>query len=261
LQNIQTTCRGVVAQKAQTEGFVLSLTVHQADSQIASHAHARPYLSLLAKGRYAERAAGTRQIRAGSMLFRRAGYEHANEFGGREVVCFNLEILDPEKHEAANGESLPNGELERPGLVETYSLLHFFRKGVSADILDLQCHEVVQDHLNVGAAGGNPIWVGQVQQLVCDDPRAPVSMQELSRDFQLHPNYMIRKFRQVTGHTLSEYVTRQRLDCSMPKLLWGDGPIVDVALDAGFYDQSHYSRSFKKFFGVSPGVYRRSCRG
>ena len=261
MRKYQTTCSGITAKVQQTEDFVLSLTLHGAGSEIEEHSHERPYICLLTQGGYFEKGIGTRFVSEGAVLFRRDGYEHSNRFDGRGGECFNLEILKPGELAAANQRRLPGDELESRGATGVYRLLQSFRNGAPADILNIQCHEAMAEHVWTDLGDGNPAWVQQVQERICDDPTAPVSMEALALDFQLHPNYMIRRFKQATGFTLSEYLTKKRLDHSMEGLLWGERAIIEVALDSGFYDQSHYSRNFKSCFGTTPGRYRRGFRG
>ncbi len=225
LPNLQTTCSGTTAQTQQTEEFLLSLTLHAAGSEIAAHAHDRPYLCLLTQGDYSEKAHRTKSIREGAVLFRRAGYEHSNRFGDRQGACFNLEILSSEKLALVNQIRLPDHELERRGTTAIYRLWHSFRNGAPQDILNIQCHEALAGHLWQCAGEGDPAWVQKVQERICDDPGGTVSMQALAQEFQLHPNYMMRRFKQTTGLTLSGYLTNKRLEHSLEGLLWGKAPI------------------------------------
>ena len=43
------------------------------------------------------------------------------------------------------------------------------------------------------------------------------------------------------------------------KLMYSNLPLVQIALESGFYDQSHFSNYFLKFVGLTPQVYRKSC--
>jgi AraC-like DNA-binding protein len=57
----------------------------------------------------------------------------------------------------------------------------------------------------------------------------------------------------VTPHA---YLTGRRI-AAAKGLLDGNVPLSEVALACGFYDQSHFTRSFKGCTGVTPGQYRR----
>ncbi len=116
-------------------------------------------------------------------------------------------------------------------------------------------------HINISEKKGNLIWVKQIKERINDDPTAPLSLEKLSLDFGLHPNYIIRKFKEVTGYKLSEYLTKIRLENSIKNLILTESNITEIALDTGFYDQSHFNRNFKKHIASSPLHFRKVIKG
>ena len=76
-----------------------------------------------------------------------------------------------------------------------------------------------------------------------------------------HPVHLARTFRRHHGCSLGEYLRRIRLERAARALRDTDRPLVEVSLDAGFYDQAHFCRCFKAWASVSPGRYRESFRG
>jgi AraC-like DNA-binding protein len=67
----------------------------------------------------------------------------------------------------------------------------------------------------------------------------------------------IRRFKKETGLTPGSYLQLYRINKA--KQLMGSGmPMVQVALESGFYDQSHFIRYFKKYTGVAPTMYRNN---
>ncbi|PYO90670.1 MAG: hypothetical protein DMD66_01815 [Gemmatimonadetes bacterium] len=75
-----------------------------------------------------------------------------------------------------------------------------------------------------------------------------------------HPDYFARAFRTWFGAAVGAYVRRLRLDWAADRLARTEVPIVEIALDAGFADQSHFTRAFRHQVGVTPGDYRRTIR-
>lgn len=65
---------------------------------------------------------------------------------------------------------------------------------------------------------------------------------------------LIRAFKAHVGLTPIAYLTLLRLNNSK-KLLLQNSSIAKVALDCGFYDQSHFSHNFKYYFGITPSEY------
>lgn len=74
---------------------------------------------------------------------------------------------------------------------------------------------------------------------------------------ELSPFYFIRRFKQEMGLTPHKYLMQYRLSLAK-RLLSGNPSIAEAAQAAGFYDQSHLDRCFKKGVGLSPSEYRRA---
>jgi AraC-like DNA-binding protein len=83
-----------------------------------------------------------------------------------------------------------------------------------------------------------------------------VSLKELAGVAGLNPFYLVRAFRKGVGLPPHEFLTQVRVARAM-KLLSRGLPIVDVALETGFVDQSHLSNRFKRIVGVTPKQFAR----
>lgn len=103
-----------------------------------------------------------------------------------------------------------------------------------------------------------PRWLAQARACLHDRFLDPPSVSELAGEAGVHPDYLARAFRTWFGQPLGMYVRELRLDWAAERLAATNLPIVAIALDAGFADQSHFSRAFKRHRGVTPGDYRRS---
>jgi two-component system response regulator YesN len=67
-------------------------------------------------------------------------------------------------------------------------------------------------------------------------------------------------FKEVTHQSLSGYIQKLRIDHGKRLLLHSDLDIADVAVEAGFYDQSHFSKAFKKATRIPPARFRRKYK-
>ena len=87
-----------------------------------------------------------------------------------------------------------------------------------------------------------------------------ISLHELAGVTGLSPYYLCRVFRRDVGLAPHAYQTQVRV--RRAKELLGQGiPIALAAAEAGFYDQAHFSRHFKRTVGVTPGEYVRAQSG
>jgi len=81
-----------------------------------------------------------------------------------------------------------------------------------------------------------------------------ISLNEISALSGLSEFHFVRTFRKATGLPPYEYLVAIRVEKAR-KLLSKGMPIVEVASQSGFYDQSHFNRHFKRIYGITPGVY------
>jgi AraC-like DNA-binding protein len=86
-----------------------------------------------------------------------------------------------------------------------------------------------------------------------------VSMLELADVAGLTPYYLMRLFRRKFGLPPHAYRNQVRVNRAKAALRAGH-PIVDAALDSGFFDQSHLNRIFKRTVGMTPVQYRDARR-
>jgi AraC family transcriptional regulator len=85
-----------------------------------------------------------------------------------------------------------------------------------------------------------------------------LSLAVLAQQAGFSPYHFARVFRQAAGESPHHYVLRQRLETAQ-RLLKEPVPLAYVARASGFANQSHFTRTFKRHLGLTPGAYRRSC--
>lgn len=85
-----------------------------------------------------------------------------------------------------------------------------------------------------------------------------VSLAQLAAVCQLSPFHFARLFKQSTGFSPHEYLTRCRVDRARQLLMRGPCSITDVAIEVGFCDQSHLTRHFRRRLGLTPAAFLRS---
>jgi len=79
----------------------------------------------------------------------------------------------------------------------------------------------------------------------------PLGLAEIARETAYSPWHLARVFREVTGRTLHQHLTRVRLLRALDLLGSGFG-LSRIALDAGFSSHSHFSAAFRREFGAPP---------
>lgn len=88
-----------------------------------------------------------------------------------------------------------------------------------------------------------------------------VSVKELAGASGYSMNQFTRVFRTLFHMKPIEFLMRLRLARASRLLRSAEKPIVEIAIECGFYDQSSFTKAFRKQFGVTPNRYRRSPVG
>jgi PAS domain S-box-containing protein len=99
--------------------------------------------------------------------------------------------------------------------------------------------------------------VDLVVQAIRRSPGAAHRVPGLARQAGLSPRQLQRKFRDLFGVGVKEFILRARLQAAADALQAGSDRIAEVALQSGFYDQSAFTRHFRKRIGLTPAHYRR----
>lgn len=83
------------------------------------------------------------------------------------------------------------------------------------------------------------------------------ALTEMAETFRMSERTLQRRIRQC-GRTYSEIVREARFDLAREMLLDPGIRIIDVAMAAGYENQQHFARAFRRHAGVSPTIFRRS---
>jgi YesN/AraC family two-component response regulator len=85
-----------------------------------------------------------------------------------------------------------------------------------------------------------------------------ITLQQLSGLTGLHPNYLSRLFKKEVGLQPSVYMQRERIEEAKKLLAFTDQTLTDIWSRLNFNDQSYFTKSFKKFTGLTPRQFRQS---
>jgi AraC family transcriptional regulator len=104
-----------------------------------------------------------------------------------------------------------------------------------------------------------PPWLDVAETYLSDAFDRPIAVADLARAAGVHPVHLARGYRRWFGVSPGTRLRARRLERAADLLMRGRAGIGEIALSAGFCDQSHLNRQFRMAYGVTPGEFARLC--
>jgi AraC family transcriptional regulator len=101
-----------------------------------------------------------------------------------------------------------------------------------------------------------PPWIDDAEELLRAHGGECVRLGELAKAVGVHPARLARAFRDRHGVSVGEYGRRVRIESAAAAVVGTDSSLATIAAEAGFADQSHFTRLFKRYVGTTPARYR-----
>ncbi len=96
-------------------------------------------------------------------------------------------------------------------------------------------------------------------ETIMRDYAEPLSIARLAEQVSLSRSQFNRQFKKKFQTTPLKYLTKVRIDAACRLLAETELPISDIALQTGFYDQSHFTHQFMPHKHMTPSQYRKKC--
>ncbi len=232
----------------------------------AAHTHLRAFFALLLRGGYVE------ALRSRSFDYRPLDlgfHPEATQHTDRIVDAgtrFLLVELDPSwvgrLTECSPGAALEPRICGGRSASLAVRLYREYRSGAPASSLVIEgiVLEMLADLAPAGRAASreHPSWLPTVLDMIRSERPSRLSLGRIAREVRLHPVYLSRSFRERTGQSVSECLTGARIRFAVRKLATAGTRLTEIALDAGFADQSHFTKVFRRETGMTPGAFRDS---
>ncbi|MFO7636621.1 MAG: response regulator [Clostridia bacterium] len=103
----------------------------------------------------------------------------------------------------------------------------------------------------------NGFLVNNALKSIRDNIYEDVSLVSVAEKLQIHPNYLSKIFKAETGQSFTEHVIKYKMNEAKKLLKDSQLKIYEIADRLSYKDVAHFTRLFKKYFGVSPSEYRQ----
>jgi AraC family transcriptional regulator len=138
----------------------------------------------------------------------------------------------------------PSGRLYTDSLTQTL-LLHLLKNYTTAN-------SIIKDFN--GKLPGYKLR--RVTEFIHANLQQDLSLAEIAEVAELSQFHFARAFRRTTGLTPQQYLTKERIERAKQLLANGDLPLVEISLQTGFKNQSHFTTLFRKFTTLTPKAFR-----
>jgi len=234
-------------------GACMKRTIDRSTTVVPAHAHDRPLLSLFVMGSYLSRTElGERFVSGLSAVLYAAGAAHENV-----IEADGFEQIEIEFDPAWLDLPVPTAPVARWLGGPVGAMAAALARACSADTTEERLRSAVRAFLSDAMRAPpvrQPAWLDDVTRHLKED--AGVTAPELARRARLHPSWLGAAYRRATGEGLRETAARFRLERAARLLRETDLPHAAIALEAGFFDQSHMIRTFRKTLGRLPSAVR-----
>jgi AraC family transcriptional regulator len=260
---------GRILRRRSVAGLTVTETQYPPRLKLPPHRHAGAYFCLVLQGSYTETSA-TRSQACGpaTLLFHPPYTAHADELHQTTVRCCNVELDDGWLARVRAHAELPGHSVAIPGGPASQLALRLYREVRAPDALSALTIEGLALELlaesfrppSNGEPREVPPWLARARAMLHDRFRDPVGLGALAEAVGVHPVHLAREFRRRFRCTVGDYVRRLRIDLARRRLAASDAPLAEVKAAAGFFDQSHFTRTFKRLTGMTPGQHRALFR-
>jgi len=262
--------RSVNSEAADTavdwHGILLRITRYQASRYMADHSHPTSCISLVVRGGFLEESgAGTYCAGVGDWAIKPAGVRHADQFGAPETTILQLRLserMPPLLADASfrlQGYRCGGAGRLTSVLFELFTAMSLPTKNGVAPAVD----DLLIDVLGLAASESRrlsctpPAWLARVDREIRRLLPNQVRVADLAAAVGVNPVHMARVFQRIHGCGVVAYIRRLRVQFAASQLSRGGKTLCETALAAGFCDQPHLNRAFRRRLGLSPAGYRQ----
>jgi AraC family transcriptional regulator len=247
----------------ESANVLLSEVRHSVGKAVPMHEHEAPYVSLLLEGAYQERG-GDFDIRYEpyTLVFHSARTVHEDEMLG-PCRFFAINLLAPWEGVIAQLGGSRAHVFELRGGDPIWLALRLYREFLArTDSSEAAVEALVYELCSWVAAqkddgSQEPSWLAHVDRTIGERFGEPLDVAAIAAGAGVHPSHLCRAFRRFRGHTITDALLGARVQHVARRLIESDDSLSAIASDAGFADQSHMTRVFKRVTGNAPGEHRR----
>jgi AraC family transcriptional regulator len=260
---------GTSSQIHNAAGLRLAERTYAPDFKTPPHSHPEAYFCLILDGRSTQTYGSKSRLRERMTTAFYPPNELQSEFFGRAGGrIFNVEMdsrwLGLFREYSVIGEESNDYHGGAVAWLMT-RLYHEFRRmdQTSSLMIEGLTLEIIAEASRQFAASKHSTsrWLEHAREVLHEQFADNVTLACLADRVGVHPVYLASSFRKRYHCTVGEYRRRLRIEFACRELAKANLSLAQIALAAGFSNQAHFSRTFKRLTGTTPAKYRTTSRG
>ena len=259
---------GVLLRRVSLPSFVLTSTRYAPRLRLAEHAHTSGFVLFVGDGSFVEHhGRRTDGLDRWTCMYRPQLDEHANEFGPAGATVSAIDVspswVEPLRDAGFRDERFT---VRSPFVQQFADRLHSEMSvpdSMSEMVVGALATEVLAFGFRAALRRDEPRSRSRVQlarRIIEHEFASRLSLARIAAQVGVHPVHLARQFRAAHGCSVGEYIRIVRVASARQQLTVSGDPIADIALHAGFADQSQLTKSFKRVTGETPAAYRARQR-
>jgi AraC family transcriptional regulator len=259
---------GKTLQTLSANGFRFTEKSYSSSSKLPAHAHELSHFCLVLAGNYSEKI-GAREFERtpAALVYYPPEVSHAERHltdGRHFLVEIDFKSLEKVREYGAKLREPVFLRNRFAALLASRMYEEFCRR----DVFSALALESISTELLISASRQNlqtaerrpPRWLASVKEILHENFSGSLRLDELAKAVGVHPTHLARVFRQFENCTVGDYIRRIRIEQARQKMIFSKASLVEIALETGFADQTHFTRTFKNLTGTTPTEFRRMFR-
>ncbi len=254
---------GQVLRKHVSAGIILAELKHDRARKLPTHSHELASFHLLLYGHGSETfGRRTAALKPFTTIFHPSGVTHQDEMGPDSRV-FSVGLQDAWLNRLRECGVAPQSSIALPGSELSRLTVRLYREYLNLDCCSaLVIEGLVLEMLALVARPERvrerrpPEWLSRVEDLLKNSFQENLTIGEVAAQVSVNPAHLSRVFRQFHNQAISDYLHDLRVQFACQQLADPDVALSAIAFACGFADQSHFTRVFKQYTGMTPGAFR-----
>jgi len=248
--------------------FVMTERQYPGGCTTPVHTHERPLFCVVLEGAYEEQQSSKRlYCTRATTLYHAADEEHLEHFAdcGARSLIVELEPAWIDRVRQISRVGIHNSAAQDSGPLRPMGS-RLYREFLTGDpasrlIVEGLLFEITGEFFRAEhrRETRRPGWLAKAVEMIQDNFPRRLTLASIADEVGVHPVHLAQSFRRFQGCTIGDYVRRIRIDYACQQLVRSDTSFTDLAIAAGFADQSHFTRTFKQAVGMLPSQYRSNA--